>query len=467
MGFRDAWRALIHGAPTEQRVSRTGPVVFFSSGGDSTAYTPRNYEGYAREGYTQNIIVYRAINEVARGAASVPWRLVRIEGDETVTIEQSPLIDLVNQPNPMQGRSEFVESVMGYWLISGNSYMEAVAPGLGETQAGPGRPPNELWSLRPDKMEIIKSPTGMPAGYVFKDGGRRTGWAADPVSGASPIRHLKFFHPLDYWYGLSPIEAAAMDVDQHTGAAKWNLGMTARNMRPSGALIYEPKEGTAQLDDVQFGQLKSEIDEQSAVATERGRPMLLQGGLKWQEMSISPKDMDWLNGKHASARNIAQAFGVPPQLLGIPGDSTYSNYQEARLALWEETIIPLLWHFRDELNAWLVPMFGDTTQRLEPVLDDVPALIPRREKRWDMTMDAVKAGVISPDEARERIGYSPRGGSADDLWMPATMVPITGTDGESGDDEEGPTEAERAEQLQQEAYGDGPGPRLVRSGTAD
>ena len=57
--------------------------------------------------------------------------------------------------------------------------------------------------------------------------------------------------------------------------------------------------------------------------------VLLEGGLDWREMSINPKDMDFIESKNSAAREIALAFGVPPQLLGINGDSTYSNMQEA------------------------------------------------------------------------------------------------------------------------------------------
>lgn len=104
--------------------------------------------------------------------------------------------------------------------------------------------------------------------------------------------------------------------------------------------------------------------------------------------------------KHAAARDIALAFGVPPQLLGIPGDNTYSNLAEARLGLWEQTVIPLLDNLCDALNAWLVPQF-DSRLRLTCDLDSVPALAIRRESLWDKLKGA---DFLTNEEKRRLVG---------------------------------------------------------------
>jgi len=116
--------------------------------------------------------------------------------------------------------------------------------------------------------------------------------------------------------------------------------------------------------------------------------------------------MDFLESRNAASRDVAQAFGVPPQLLGIPGDNTYSNYQEARLALWEDTVVPLLRHLRDEFNGWLAPMFGDDL-RLDIDLDEVPALALRREKIWRRLQ---AADFLTVNEKRAAAGFGPLAG---------------------------------------------------------
>jgi len=418
MGLKAAWRGLLG---REVRASAAGPLLALHDTG-RPALLPRRFDAFAEEGYRKNVVVHRAVNEVARGAAAVPWLLYRQDGarlrqgllpslelrrtsrrgEALEELGAHPLLKLLERPNPGMARAAFLEAVIGYLQIAGNAYVEAVA--------APDGAPLELWPLRPDRMQVVKGQNGLPAGYIYKVGGVERRWDADPLSGRSAILHLRAFNPLDDWYGLSPIEAAAYGIDQHNEAGKWNTALLQNGARPSGALLYEPA-GGGNLDDTQFARIKSEIEEQYSGARNAGRPLLLEGGLKWQELSLSPREMDFLAAKHTAARDIALAFGVPPQLLGIPGDNTYANYQEARLALWEETIVPLLCHLRDAFNAWLVPWFGEGLA-LDVDLDEVPALTARREKKWDMLLRAYRRGLLTRDEAREALGYAALGEEA-------------------------------------------------------
>lgn len=391
MSLKDAWAALWR---PEIKASRAGPLLALQHPGRAV-WTPRRFDRLAEEGYRKNVIGFRAINQVTRATASVNWRQFRRVRGRRVALDAHPLLALLGRPNPLMARSEFFEAVAGFLLIAGNSFIEAV-PADG--------PPRELWPLRPDRMRVIAGKTGLPRGFVYTVGGVERRWDADPVSGRSPILHLRSFNPLDDWYGMSPIEAAATAIDQRNESDKWNMALLQNGARPSGALVFDPKSGAgANLSDEQFERLKREVSEQYSGARNAGRPMLLEGGLTWREMSLSPKDMDFLKARDAAARDIAQAFGVPPQLLGIPGDNTYSNYREARLALWEETVIPLLRHVRDELNAWLAPLFDDDLE-LDVDLDDVPALALRRESLWTRLQ---AADFLSVNEKRQAAGFGP------------------------------------------------------------
>ncbi len=389
MTLKNAWAALW--APEATKASAAGPLIAMQSPGRAV-WSSRRFDGFAEEGYKRNVIAYRAVNQVARAVASVSWRAFRGAGDRRRGLETHPVLTLLARPNPTMARAEFIEAVTSYFLIAGNSFVEAV---------GGGDSARELWPLRPDRMKVIAGAAGLPQGYVYSLGGAERRWAADPVTGRAAILHLKSFHPLDDWYGLSPVEPAASAIDQRNESDKWNMALMQNGARPSGALVYEPKgAANANLSDEQFARLKREIAAQYSGARNAGRPMLLDGGLTWQSMSLSPKDMDFLDARHAAARDIALAFGVPPQLLGIPGDNTYANYREARLALWEETVIPLLYHLRDEFNAWLVPQFDDEVT-LEIDLDQVPALAPRRERVWSRVQ---AAQFLTLNEKRRAVG---------------------------------------------------------------
>lgn len=355
-------------------------------------WTPREYTRFADEAYTKNVIAHRAISMIAQGAASVPWLLYHGTRNARQEVLQHPLLQLLKSPNPQMGGAQFIEHLLTYRLISGNAYILAIGPQEGT--------PLELHLLRPDRVQVIAGKHGMPMGYQYETNKTIQYYMVHPVTGRSDVLHLKSFHPLNDWYGLSPIEAAAYSIDQHNQAGQWNQALMQNGARPSGALIVKGADGS--LSEDQFRRLKTQMEEQYAGATNAGRPLLLEGGLEWKEMSLSPKDMDFINSKHSAARDIALAFGVPPQLLGIPGDNTYSNLVEARFALWEQTILPLLETVCGALNNWLTPQFGRDLA-LDYDTDAVSALNPRRDKLWERLNDAK---FLSINEKRQAVGFS-------------------------------------------------------------
>ena len=266
-----------------------------------------------------------------------------------------------------------------------------------------GEAPLELHVLRPDRIAVIPGAGGIPKAYRYTIDARSIDIPVDAISGQSRVLHVKTFHPLDDWYGMSPVEAAAYSIDQHNQCGAWNQALLQNGARPSGALLVKAGDGQAgTLSESQYQRLKVQLDDQFSGSINAGRPLLLEGGLEWKEMSMSPRDMDFLNIKHSSARDIALAFGMPPQLLGIPGDNTYANLKEARVALWEQTILPLLETVTDALNNWLVPMF-DTGLSLMLDQDAIPILAEKRDAYWARI---AQADFLSADEKRKLLGIS-------------------------------------------------------------
>jgi len=223
---------------------------------------------------------------------------------------------------------------------------------------------------------------------------------------------------------MSPIEAAARSVDQNNESRAWNVALLQNSARPPGALVAEQE-----LQEEQFNRLKEQIKEQYSGAKNAGRPLLLEGGLDWKEMGLSPADMHWLEGLKLSAREIAIAFGVPPELIGDTANKTYSNYKEARQAFYTETVLPLMDWIRNELNNWLVPKFGDDRIYIDYDRDEIEALQEDRAAVWEKAMEAVKIGVLTPNEARLLLGYEEVPG-ADTLMVPGNMMPLATISGE-------------------------------------
>ncbi|MGS1015585.1 phage portal protein [Allosphingosinicella humi] len=190
----------------------------------------------------------------------------------------------------------------------------------------------------------------------------------------------------------------------HNAATRWNKALLDNAARPSGALVFEPGDGST-LSAEQFERLHQEMEAGFQGAANAGRPMLLEGGLKWQAMSLSPADMDFVGLKAAAAREIALAFGVPPMLLGLPGDATYANYREADRALWRLTILPLAQTILGGLSAALAAWWPEVRLALD--VDQVTALSEDRERLWAQVS---AADFLSVDEKREMLGFGPKGG---------------------------------------------------------
>jgi len=374
----------------EAKASRTAQVLAFESGGRAR-WTPRDYAALAREGYLGNAIVHRAVRLVAENAASCCYLV--FEGAQER--EAHPLAALLARPNPRQDGAAFLEALVSHLLLAGNAYVEAVA--LDDEV-------RELYALRPDRMKAVPGADGWAEAYEYSAGGRSVRFDQSS-SRIAPILHLAFFHPLDDHYGLAPLEAAAVAVDTHNAAARWNKALLDNAARPSGALIYSGPEG-AVLNDAQFDRLKRELTDTYQGAANAGRPLLLEGGLDWKAMSLTPKDMDFLEAKHTAAREIALAFGVPPMLLGIPGDNTYANFQEANRVFWRQTVLPLATRISTSLAQWLSPQFGDGV-RLVIDTDRIEALASDRNALWERVTNAP---FLTLNEKREAVGYAPFNG---------------------------------------------------------
>ncbi len=353
-------------------------------------WSPQNYATLAREGYTRNPIVFRAIRLISETASAVPWLLYNVREE----CSQHPLLDLIKHPNSTEASAPFFEALFGYLLISGNVFIQFNnTPGIDQS----------LHLLRPDRMSVIVGDDGWAEAFEYNAGSQKRVLAPLSRDNASGIIHIKMFHPLDDLSGFAPLCAAQMALETHNAAASWNKALLDNSARPSGALIYAPADG-GNLTDDQYERLKTELEEGYTGATRAGRPLLLEGGLDWKPMSLTPKDMDFLEAKHSAAREIALAFGVPPMMLGIPGDNTYSNYVEANRAFYRLTILPLIKRLAGELTQALAPHFGESL-RLEHDTDRIEGLTEERDLLWARLTAAT---FLTDDEKREALGYGPR-----------------------------------------------------------
>jgi len=356
----------------EAKASATGPVIAYHGSG-RVAWSPRDTVSLTRAGFSGNPVGFRAVKLIAEAAAALPLVLQ----DAERRFDAHPVLALITRPNPLQGRAELFEALYGQLLLSGNGYVEAVG--------GEAGVPLELHVLRSDRMSLVPGADGWPVAYDYTVGAKKHRFEVG--AHVSPICHIKNFHPQDDHYGLSALQAAASAVDVHNAASAWSKALLDNAARPSGAIVYRGADGEGTLSPDQYDRLLNEMEAYHVGARNAGRPMLLEGGLDWKPMGFSPSDMEFQKTKEAAAREIATAFGVPPMLLGIPGDATYANYQEANRAFYRLTVLPLVGKVTAALAHWLAGFTGEAVA-LKPDLDQVPALAAERDQQWKRVADA-------------------------------------------------------------------------------
>ena len=332
-------------------------------------------------GFVSNPIAQRAVRIIAESVGRAP-----------ISQSDDRLQALVSATSAGQS---LIETIAAHLVLHGNGYVQIVKDASGT--------PIELFALRPDRVKIVLGNDGWPCAFEYRVGSQVMTLPIEDENGWPNCIHIRSLHPTDDHYGAGALAAADQPIAVHNAAVSWNRALLENAARPSGALVYEDDSG-AGLTSEQFDRLKAELEAAFSGQGNAGRPMLLDGGLKWQSMALSPADMDFAELKSSAARDIALAFGVPPMLLGIPGDNTYSNYREANRALWRLTLLPLADKLLGALCEGLAPWYPQA--KLAVDLDRVPALSEDRERLWKQLSDA---DFLSEDEKRAMLGFEPRG----------------------------------------------------------
>lgn len=378
MSFLQTLAAAFKGGGNRVPLARgfTSPWFFADGGG---ARAPFEYGAAVRRAYLDNPVAQRAVRLVAEGLGGAP-----------LVATDPHLARLVGATSAGQA---LLETLASQLLLHGNAYVQLVKDAAGQ--------PVELFALRPERVSVIAGEDGWPSGFAYRVGTSSLTIPVEDQDASPNLIHIRHFHPGDDHYGAGCLAAADQAVATHNAAGLWNRLLLENAARPSGALVYDPGDG-AGLTAEQFDRLKTELASAYSGQSNAGRPMLLEGGLKWQPLSLTPADMDFAELKAAAARDIALAFGVPPMLLGLPGDATYANYREANRALWRLTLLPLATKILSALGEGLETWFPGAPLAID--LDRVPALAEDRERLWSQVS---AAEFLTDAEKRALLGLPP------------------------------------------------------------
>ncbi len=287
--------------------------------------------------------------------------------------------------------ADLLERIAAGLLLHGNAYVQLLVDGHDR--------PGELCALRPERVTVVPEVGGWPAVYEYRAGANLARIARDDALGRRQVAHVKALNPGDDHYGLGCLDAAIAAASVHNRTSRWNKALLDNAARPSGAMTYEPGDGSS-LSGEQYDRLKAELAEQFSGSANAGRPLLLDGGLKWQAMSLTPADMDFVALKEGAARDIALAFGVPPVLVGLPGDATYANAREAGRALIRQTVLPMAARILESLGELLSDWMGPVALAVDP--DLITELSEDRARLW---AQVGAADFLTRDEKRVQLGF--------------------------------------------------------------
>lgn len=304
----------------------------------------KSYKSFVNEGYKQVDTLYKVVSYISRNGAAIPPILYTDETKQQ-RIDKHPLLDKLKRPNPEQSGVAYREAVLGFKLLAGNSFQYAIR--------AKGKAPDELWPLRPDRVELLATKKSGIIGYRYE-------FLDQPIDPAD-IGHTKYWNPLDDetpGMGMSPIEAAALNADMQRDGKKWNLALLQNSARPPGAWTTPTP-----LSPNDRNKLEQKLNEKFAGVRNAGKFPVLDGGLTWTSMGLAPAQMDFLDLLKYNGGSIANIYNIAPQLVGDTSASTYDNMEQAKQASYTEAIFPDL----DDLYAmwqnWLVPMYPDLCDR--------------------------------------------------------------------------------------------------------
>jgi HK97 family phage portal protein len=383
---------------TNQQASRdpnlNGSLQFWTPG--QPIWSEKDYRAFVRSGYRKNPTVYTCINMISGAAAGINWKLYTGR-DMQGEIKSHPLLDLWRKPNSsMPGTGSFIEQAFGFWHMSGNSYIYAYRP-------APTAPPLALWPLRPDRMKAVADDYGIHD-YIY-------GYESDNpvIYSVQDTLHMKFPAYDDDVYGLSPIEIASYYSDQQNEAMGWNTSLMQNAGRPASVFMAKNY-----LSVEQRNQVREEIQRRYSGKRNAGRPLILEADFTWQNMALTPMEVDFLKSFELGTRQIAAIFNVAPELVGDAAGKTFANVDAARQALYLENVLPKLDRFADYLNSWLLPMYPDLIAQGAYFCydrEDIEALQSVYQTQADAKHSRARAdwqaGGITLDEYREQMGLPP------------------------------------------------------------
>lgn len=404
-----------------------------------TLYPDLNYAKFVQD-YDNNSEVYSIVKRISKTISTVPFYVYSIKDSKQLNkyksmmqnatsgsdiakaelvrvkaideIADSPLNKLLETPNPYQSFSELLENMVGYKLITGNSYVWANRLANGKVA--------ELVVLPSQYIAIISDGTiNGVEGYSFT----LVGW--DTLD-AKDVIHLKYFNPYfstngQQLYGLSPLQAAYRTVQRSNDAKDTSVGML-QNQGPKGILYADESND---FGPEQAGKLKEDFYNQygtkNKIIQNAGQILIAGAKLGWVNMGMSPVDLQLLESEKITLRELCNVYGVNSALFNDPDNKTYNNMKEAKKEMLTQVVLPELVLIRDALNRFFASEMGR-----DLYIDfDITVFPELQEDMKELSGILSQSWWITPNEKRQAMRYDTvQEDSMNEIYIPAGYLPI-------------------------------------------
>ena len=353
-------------------------------------FTPAKYELMAQKGYGKCATAYACINLIVKNFAEIEWKVVDYSKgkEKKVDVLNWENNHFLEKPNEKSSGYTFREAIAGYYMIDGNSYILPITNLKGDK-------PVWFYTIRPSMVEPVLTTNQLEIEYYWVG----QGWGRIKVP-PNILFHAKTFNPLNYFVGMSPLQSSLQDIDLVNSGKAWNVSLQQNMGKPSG--IITAKET---LGDNEYNRLSAQVRSKFQGSRGAGNIWIGDGGLTWNQTSINPTDVDWLEGLKFSNTQIAVTMGVAPELVGITESKTYNNVKQARTAFYKENVIPMSKLIIDDLNHWLKR--NGWLKETWFIEIDESSISGLEEDENDTYARLEKAPWLTDNEKRIKTGYKP------------------------------------------------------------
>lgn len=327
------------------------------------------------DGYKVNSWAYRAISLITKNISSIKWHVETAEGEK---LEEHPVTKLLRKPNPEQSGQSFFELISAWQQLSGEGHVKIVSDSKGIA---------ELWPISPDRLKPIPSSENdmMVEGYAIRTDDGKT--IVSPDYTLDNVFSFLFVDPANPIRGIGALQVAAKAVDVDIDQQNWNKSAMQNRGILDGVFTFDKD-----LDFSAYATIKAKIKEMFSGSKNARDIGVIGSNAKYQRLSLTPAEMDFINSRKFNREEIFIIFGVPPQLAGAQDSSTYNNFTTSMRIFWEVTLIPILDDMRDTLNHALGGYLGEGL-RINYDVSKVPALKQDLKERAEIAKIYSDMGV--------------------------------------------------------------------------